>query len=153
MENLTQSEVNVRPMQEKDIYEVEGIEKMSFPSPWTSRLFHLEMKKKNFAYYWVLEYKGKLVGYCGYWRIEDEAHIVTFAIHPSYRRMGLGKILLSYILKDARGKNIKRVTLEVRKSNYPAQALYEGLGFKKVAIRPRYYHDTGEDAFVYWKNL
>lgn len=153
MKDTTNLQVNIRAMRKEDIDEVEYIERSSFSSPWTSRLFQLEMKKKNFAHYWVLEVDKKLAGYCGYWKIEDEAHIVTFAIHPSYRRRGLGKILLSHILEDARQRKIKKITLEVRKSNYPAQVLYGGLGFKKVAIRPSYYHDTGEDAFVYWKEL
>lgn len=153
MKNLTQLKINIRPMQERDISEVESIERASFSSPWTSRLFYLEIKKKNFAHYWVLEFEERLVGYGGYWKIGDEAHLITFAIHPSYRRRGLGKILLSRILNDTRKKEVKKVTLEVRKSNHPAQALYEGFGFKRVAIRPHYYHDTGEDAFVYYKNL
>lgn len=153
MKSLTYPEVNIRVMQEEDIGEVENIEKMSFSSPWTSRLFYLEIKKKSFASYWILEFEKKIAGYGGYWKIGDEAHLITFAVHPSYRRRGLGKILLSHIMEEVRKKGIKRATLEVRKSNYPAQALYEGFGFKKVAIRPHYYHDTNEDAFVYWKSL
>jgi len=153
MKNLKELKINVRPMGEEDIPEVENIERVSFSSPWTSRLFYLEIKKKDFAFYRVLEFNKKVVGYAGYWRIQDEAHLVTFAIHPFYRRRGLGKILLNHILEEVRKRGIKRVTLEVRKSNYAAQNLYEGFGFKKVAIRPHYYHDTGEDAIVYWKNF
>jgi len=151
MKDYQTIKINIRPMQEEDISEVESIERASFPSPWTSRLFYLEMKKKEFAYYYILEFNGKVVGYTGYWKVQDEAHIVTFAIHPFYRRRGLGKLLLSYILEETKKKGIKKVTLEVRESNYPAQKLYERVGFKKVAIRPGYYHDTGEDAIIYWK--
>lgn len=150
MEGLNKK-INIRLMQKEDIGEVEHIERLSFSSPWSSQFFSLELKKKNFAYYWVLEFNQMLVGYAGYWKIQDEAHLVTFAIHPSYRGRGLGKVLLTHILRDARKKGIKRVTLEVRESNQPAQHLYERFGFKKIAIRPHYYHDTGEDAIVYWK--
>ncbi|MBE0477928.1 ribosomal protein S18-alanine N-acetyltransferase [Candidatus Aerophobetes bacterium] len=153
MKNITcVNKVNIRPLQEEDINKVGNIERVSFSSPWTSRLFYLEMKK-NFAYYWVLEFEGKLVGYGGYWKIQDEAHLTTFAIHPSYRRRGLGKILLFYVLEDARKQGMKKVTLEVRKSNFAAQALYEKSGFKKIAVRSHYYHDTDEDALIYWKTL
>jgi len=153
VEDLAAREITIRCMREDDIEKVEAIEKLSFPSPWSSQLFYLELKKKDFAYYWVVELEGAVVGYGGYWKIQDEAHLVTFAIHPSYRRRGLGKTLLAYILKDVRQKGIKKVTLEVRKSNIPAQNLYEKFGFKKIAIRPHYYHDTQEDAFIYWKIL
>ena len=40
------------------------------------------------------------------------------------------------------------LTLEVRASNLPAQALYEKYGFAKVGVRRRYYADDGEDAVV-----
>jgi len=127
MEDLDKTKINIRLMQKEDIPEVERIEQLSFPSPWSSQLFSLELKKKDFAYYWVL--------------------------HPSSRRKGLGKTLLTHILEDARKRKIKKVTLEVRRSNRPAQNLYEQFGFKKIAIRPHYYHDTGEDAIVYWKTF
>jgi len=153
MEDLDKTKINIRLMQKEDIPEVERIEQLSFPSPWSSQLFSLELKKKDFAYYWVLEFNGVLTGYGGYWKIQDEAHLVTFAIHPSSRRKGLGKTLLTHILEDARKRKIKKVTLEVRRSNRPAQNLYEQFGFKKIAIRPHYYHDTGEDAIVYWKTF
>lgn len=153
MEDMVIHEVNIRPMQEKDIPEVESMERLCFPSPWTSQLFALELKREGFAYYWVIESKGNLIGYAGYWKIQDEAHLVTFAIHPSSRGKGLGKMLLSHILKDIQEKGIKKITLEVRKSNKAAQHLYEKFGFKKIAIRHRYYQDTDEDAIIYWKIL
>lgn len=153
MEDTIIQEINIRPMRERDIPEIGNIERLCFPSPWTSQLFALELKREGFAYYWIIELKDKVVGYAGYWKIQDEAHIVTFAIHPLYRGRGLGKILLDYILKDIQNRGIKKVTLEVRESNKVAQRLYEKFGFKKIAIRPRYYQDKNEDAFIYWKIL
>ena len=44
------------------------------------------------ATYLVLRIKRKVIGYIGYWYLFEEAHITTFAIHPDYRRQGLGKI-------------------------------------------------------------
>ncbi|MDP9189370.1 MAG: hypothetical protein M3O25_08995, partial [Actinomycetota bacterium] len=43
-----------------------------------------------------------------------------------------------------------RYTLEVRVSNLPAIAMYEGLGFHSAGRRRRYYHDNGEDALIMW---
>lgn len=153
MKDLIHLRVSIRAMQEKDILEVVNIERLSFSFPWTSRLFHVEIKKKNFSYYWVLEFEAKIIGYAGYWKMQDEAHLVTFAIHPSYRKRGLGRFLLAHVLKDMRSKGIRGISLEVRKSNLPAQCLYQEFGFKKVAIQPKYYHDTGEDAIIYCKKI
>jgi len=40
------------------------------------------------------------------------------------------------------------LTLEVRKSNIPAQKLYEKFGFKKCGLRKNYYENK-EDAILY----
>lgn len=146
-------EIKIRLMRKEDIPEVSGIEKLSFPSPWSSDIFFSELEKENFAFYWVVEYRDRLAGYGGYWEIKNEAHLVTFAIHPGFRRMGLGAKLLEYLLNHAQDQSLDTVTLEVRHSNLAAQRFYERFGFKKIAIRPHYYSDTNEDAIVYWKKL
>ena len=43
------------------------------------------------------------------------------------------------------------MTLEVRRSNHGAIALYESFGFKAAGVRPRYYADNGEDALIMWR--
>ena len=49
------------------------------------------------------------------------------------------------------GDSEAQFTLEVRRSNAGAYALYESLGFKSAGIRRRYYADNGEDAIVMWR--
>lgn len=143
----------IREMQEEDLKEVMEIEKLSFPSPWTERIFRLELHKKNFAFYRVIEKEGRLIGYGGWWKIKDEAHLVKLAIHPAFRRQSYGERLLKGLLKEAKEKGARLLTLEVRESNLPAHRLYEKLGFKLISIRPTYYQDTLEDGFVYIKEL
>jgi len=41
-----------------------------------------------------------------------------------------------------------RIALEVRVSNFAAQALYRGHGFRLAGLRRGYYRDTGEDALI-----
>ncbi|MDR2573604.1 MAG: GNAT family N-acetyltransferase [Desulfovibrio sp.] len=53
------------------------------------------------------------------------------------------------VLQVARKMGIERATLEVRADNYPAISLYQSRGFARVAVRPHYYSDTGEDALIY----
>jgi ribosomal-protein-alanine N-acetyltransferase len=42
------------------------------------------------------------------------------------------------------------MTLEVRRSNLPAQALYLKKDFKVAGVRRGYYTDTREDALIMW---
>jgi len=146
-------DTTIRRMATDDIPRASRIERLSFPSPWSSNIFAVELEKDNFAFYYVMEYRHSLIAYAGYWKIKNEAHLVTFAVHPSFRRRGLGSRLFGHILEEIHGQDIDKVTLEVRSSNLTAQGFYEKFGFKRIAIRPHYYIDTDEDAIVYWRIL
>jgi len=89
-----------------------------------------------------------VVGVAGFWIMVDEAHITTIAVRRAYQRRGIGERLLISIIEMAAQMNAKVVTLEVRVSNVPAQALYEKYGFQRVGVRRAYYTDNGEDALL-----
>jgi len=93
---------------------------------------------------------GLLIGYAGLWAIEDEGHITNVAVHPDYRRMHLGSILVDMLIAQTRLEGLKRFTLEVRVSNQAAIALYEKFGFVSAGIRKGYYEDNNEDAMIMW---
>lgn len=141
----------VRKMKLTDIDSVVDIEKSSFPIPWTRGTFIAELKMNKLARYYVVEFRGKVVGYGGVWLIMDEAHITNIAIHPEYRGKGIGKRLVEGLIEEVLKINIHRITLEVRRSNTAAQALYKKFGFVPCGIRPEYYQDNREDAIIMWR--
>lgn len=148
---ISSSEIKIRQMKKSDLTRVSEIERLSFPIPWSQNTFFIELDKKEFAFWLVIEYQKLVVGYAGYWKIKDEAHIINLAIHPNFRRKGLGTKLLFFLLDYIQNQGLRVITLEVRESNIIAQHLYENFGFRKIAIRPYYY--INEDAIVYWKRL
>lgn len=89
-----------------------------------------------------------VVGYGGLWLMVDEAHISTIASHPDWRRRGIGELLLLAMIDSAAEIGANIVTLEVRVTNVPAQALYTKYGFEVVGRRKGYYSDNGEDAYI-----
>src|SRR5690606_34080568 len=99
----------------------------------------------------VAEADGLVVGYAGMWVIIDEAHVTNIAVHPDHRRAGIGRLLLEALMEGAADRGCDRITLEVRKSNRPAQQLYLSYDFVPRAIRRGYYTDTNQDALVMWK--
>lgn len=152
--NEKDAEISFRPLKEEDIPELyEKVEKASFTVPWSQKTFYDEIKHNQFAHYTVLEIDGVIAGYCGLWIIVDEAHITNIAIRPEYRRLGLGKALLIYVMELATLAGAKKMTLEVRVTNTIAQNLYKQLGFEITGVRPRYYSDNNEDAYIMWVNL
>ncbi len=92
----------------------------------------------------------KLVGYSGFWLIEDEAHITTIASHPDFRGQYIGEYLLQNMISIATKLQAKWFTLEVRSSNSPAHGLYYKYGFKSLGLRRLYYQDNNEDAIIMW---
>jgi ribosomal-protein-alanine acetyltransferase len=68
-----------------------------------------------------------------------QADIQTIAVAESARRHGLGRTLMQRMIAEARDRGAKEIFLEVRADNPAAQALYDSLGFERIAVRPRYY--------------
>jgi [ribosomal protein S18]-alanine N-acetyltransferase len=77
-------------------------------------------------------------------------HVNTLVVDFPFRRQGLGRLLMRYVMNDAARDGARRATLEVRDSNEAARQLYEGLGFKTTARRPKYYTHPEEDALILW---
>lgn len=91
---------------------------------------------------------ANIVGFAGLWIVVDEAHITTIATHPSYRGRGLGELLLTSLFDIAYDVGARIMTLEVRVTNATAQNLYRKYGFREKGVRPRYYSDNNEDAYI-----
>jgi len=92
-----------------------------------------------------------IVGFGGTWIIIDESHITNIAVHPSFRGLGIGELILKSLIDLGKPHFISSMTLEVRASNVVAISLYNKFGFKEEGRRKRYYEDNGEDALILWK--
>jgi ribosomal-protein-alanine N-acetyltransferase len=76
-------------------------------------------------------------------------HLLNLAVHPTHRRQGISRSLLSTALVQARDQGAGVAWLEVRPSNQAALSLYQSFDFEEVGVRPGYYTDNGEDALIY----
>lgn len=89
-----------------------------------------------------------IAGYMSIWYMSEEGHIVSIAVRESHRGRGIGELLIIAGIKLAIRRGCSEATLEVRRSNYTAQALYEKYGFTQRGIRKGYYTDNREDAYI-----
>jgi ribosomal-protein-alanine N-acetyltransferase len=138
----------IEPMRVADLEAVHQIELASFNAPWPANAYRSELETNRLASYLVARIDERIVAYGGMWLMVDEAHITTFAVHPAWRRQGIGERLLVAFLDLAAERHAREATLEVRLSNLAARRLYEKYGFRPVGLRPRYYSDDGEDALI-----
>ncbi len=93
---------------------------------------------------------GRIIGFAGMWHMFEEAHVTTIGVDPGHRGHGLGELLLVSLIDQAVHRKASWMTLEVRVSNEPAQALYRKYGFTVQGTRKRYYSDNNEDAYIMW---
>jgi ribosomal-protein-alanine N-acetyltransferase len=94
--------------------------------------------------------RSPILGFAGMWLAFDEAHVATIGVDPDFRGRGLGELLLVAMFDEAFRRHTNWLTLEVRVSNTPAQALYQKYGFYEQGRRKRYYSDNNEDALIMW---
>lgn len=142
--------VRIRELEESDVAAVSAIERRTFSMPWKEADF-LEMIQADYAYYYVAEENGQILGCCGIRNMAGEGEITNVAVDAPYRNHGIGKMLLAHVLQEAKLHGMEACTLEVRVSNEPAIRLYEYFGFKSEGIRPGFYDKPNEDALIMWK--
>ncbi|MBP1693125.1 MAG: putative acetyltransferase [Chloroflexi bacterium] len=141
----------IRRMQEKDLQQVQAIDRLSFSLPWPVKAYRYELIENPNSIQWVAEYRqpvNLVVGVIVVWLILDEAHIATIAVHPDYRGQGIAHKILAAALIDSIKRGASQATLEVRAGNQIAQKLYFRFGFEIAGSRPRYYQDNHEDALI-----
>jgi tRNA threonylcarbamoyl adenosine modification protein YeaZ/ribosomal-protein-alanine acetyltransferase len=139
--------IRLRDFLEADVPQVVLIESRVFPDAWPEGAFRSELRM---PWVWarVAERDGRLAGYIVAMFGEGAGHVGNIAVAPESRRRGVARALLDELIAHARAIGIDRIGLEVRVSNFEAQALYRSLGFRLAGLRHRYYRDTGEDALI-----
>nr|WP_067725004.1 ribosomal protein S18-alanine N-acetyltransferase [Oceanobacillus damuensis] len=147
------AKVIIRKMELSDVNQVLEVERASFATPWTTDIFYQELIDNKHAHYFVLELDGIVIAYIGIWIVIDDAQITNIAVMKDYRGNKLGEKLFGYTVQYALEMGVKRLSLEVRESNIPAQRLYRKFGFVPGGVRKNYYTDNQEDAIVMWVNL
>lgn len=147
------SSITYRLMTLQDVPRVREIDVLSFSMPWSERSYRFELTENDHSLPWVAEMTRPgmtpvVVAMAVLWVIMDEAHVATIAVHPDYRRQGIGKRLLANALLAAYQRGARMAFLEVRRGNLAAQTLYQEFGFVVAGERRHYYQDNNEDALL-----
>jgi len=143
--------LRIEPFRRRHVPGVARLEKLVSTNPWSADLFRgeLALPEAQRAYR-VARIGGRLIGFGGLMFVVDEAHVTTLTVHPDRRGERIGTRLLAVLVREARARGTKALTLEVRAGNAPAQALYRRFGFAPAGVRKNYYAEVGEDALIMW---
>ena len=142
--------MEIKAMKEAQVPQIAALERVCFSDPWSEKSILSELE--NPLSCWLVAMDGeRLAGYIGSQTVLGETDMMNLAVDPDYRRKGLGKELILSLIEALRQRESRCLTLEVRDSNAPARALYEGLGFQEIGRRKNYYRNPKEDALIYKK--
>ena len=140
--------MDIRLMAADHVTDVAELEKICFGSAaWSEKSIASELENKLSLWLVALE-SDRVAGYVGSQTVMDETDMMNVAVHPDFRRKGIGEALIQALVDALREKGSRFLTLEVRASNDPAIALYEKLDFEQVGRRKNYYRNPREDALI-----
>jgi ribosomal-protein-alanine N-acetyltransferase len=146
MANLPAS---LRPATLDDLTQIEKIESVSYPLPWTHKQFatELETRQSRFLVLSDDETDEFILAYVIYWVQVEGVSLLNVTVHPDWRGLGNAEKLLRAMINETVRDEIPKITLEVRVSNTAAIKLYERIGFKVTHERKKFYAN-GETALV-----
>lgn len=82
---------------------------------------------------------GRVQGFCITQFADEIAHLSLLAVDPKFRRRGIGRRLVNWMLVSARTAGIATVHVEMRTTNLAARAFYRTLGFEDAGVVAGYY--------------
>ena len=143
--------IEVRWMIRRDMGEILDIEKESFSSPWAEEDFIKYLKERN-VIGMVAEIgdgnDDQIVGYMVYSLYKDRLELKNFAVHPDFRRQGVGTKLAEKLKGKLSTSRRTRVVTHVSEGNYRAQKFFSSKGFRATGVIKNHF-STGEDAYAF----
>lgn len=143
--------ITYRAARPSDAAEMAELEVLCFSDPWRKDAIEQDVAGNPLARYIVAVSDGRIVGFGGLWVVVDQGHIIDVAVHPEFRRRGIGRALVTAMINDSKTEGVVAHTLEVRESNEAALKLYEELGFRVAGMREDYYQHPPEHALILWR--
>jgi [ribosomal protein S18]-alanine N-acetyltransferase len=142
------STFSFRPATLDDLPRIMEIERKVHAFPWSMEHFQTELTKP-YSHFLIItddETDTVVVAYIVCWAMFDECQILNIAVDFPYRGLGFAKQMIRKVISITQNQGIKKIVLDVRKSNMAAIQLYQGIGFVINHIRKKFYSNE-EDAY------
>jgi len=139
--------VHIRWMIRRDMPEVLQAENDSFDYSWTEDDFLRCLRQRN-CIGMVAEVDDRVVGFMIYELHKSKLHVLNFAVAPEWRRIGVGKQMVTKLIGKLSSHRRTKITLAVRETNLAAQLFFSSQAFKATKVLRSYYEDSGEDAYL-----
>lgn len=141
------SKITVHKMKFEEAAAVAEMEHQIFPDKWSERAV-LDTLENEQTICLTAEKAGRLIGYLFAYVAADEADIARVAVLKESRKQGVGSELMKELKKVGQEQELKKLLLDVRRSNTAARAFYKKHGFTEDGVRPGFYEKPEEDAVL-----
>lgn len=143
-----QIRVDIRWWIRRDVPATIEIENASFDYPWTEEDFARCRRQQN-TNSMVAEYQNAVLGFMFYEFHSTSIEILHFAVHPDFRRKGVGTQMVAKLLAKINRPLGKRefLSLTIRESNLDGQLFFRECGFQAVGVFRNYYEETDDSAY------
>ena len=138
---------HIRWLVRKDLPAVLRIEDASFREPWTEDEFVQSLRLRN-VIGMVAEHQDMVIGYMIYELHRDSIHLLSIAVHPDFRRQGVGTAMLAKLASKMEYQRRGKITTLASEINLDAQIFLRKYGFLATEVVKDYYH-PGEDAYFF----
>lgn len=138
--------ITIEKMTKEHLEQIKNILMTEFDEFWNANVLEKELENPLSDYIVAIN-ENEVVGYAGLWQPCDEGHITNIVTKLDKRGNKIASKMLEELIKIAKNKNLKCVTLEVNVHNEIAINLYKKYNFKEIGKRPKYYYNM-DDALI-----
>lgn len=134
----------------EDIFNILSLDKENFSNNFEEE-FYLEYIKNQRVI--VAEKEKNVIGYILFNQILDEAEIYKIVVLKEFRKKQIAFKIFEFLLNELKKINVKKIFLEVRKTNIPAINLYKKCGFINIREIGDYYNNPKENGIMMLKEV
>ena len=139
-----------RYAENKDVFDILSFDKENFSNNFKEE-FYLDYIKNQRVI--VAEKEKKVIGYIIFNQILDEAEIYKIVVLKDFRKKQIAFKIFDFLLNELKKSDVKKIFLEVRKSNIPAINLYKKCGFINIREIVDYYNNPKENGIMMLKEV
>ena len=136
----------------ESLKEIVAFDCLCFPNDfWRQEDWENLLKDECAIYYALLDGEQIVAGLFLYnWQGKrDYVKIMSLAVHPTYRKQGLGERLLRHAEREMRQLGMTKFCGETRASNNAMQRLFTRCGYRLEWVEENYYQHPDESAYKY----
>ena len=138
---------SIRRMRREDVADVAELERKIFTDAWSEQAILETLEQRQTLLLAAYE-DGRLAGYLILYYVLEEGEIARIAVEDSCRRQGVATRMLKELENLCRDIGVSKLLLDLRESNAPAYAFYEGHGFVRDGFRKNYYANPPEHVIL-----